>query len=72
MSGILKNVITSRNQQHPFHLLDPSPWPICMSLSLFGLVLSGIRWIQIEQVYFPCKYSYPFHWFVFTTILTLY
>jgi len=37
------NITTSRNQLHPFHIVDPSPWPFVTSLgaffTLFGLAL---------------------------------
>jgi hypothetical protein len=41
----MKNLQISlkRYQNHPFHIVDPSPWPLLSSLSafimLFGLVL---------------------------------
>lgn len=39
-----KSYSTVSRAAHPFHLVDPSPWPLCMSMSLFvlalGLVLS--------------------------------
>lgn len=37
------NITTSRNQLHPFHIVDPSPWPLLTSLgaffTLFGFAL---------------------------------
>ena len=35
------NLITDREKKHPFHLVDPSPWPFETSLSTF-LMLTGI------------------------------
>jgi cytochrome c oxidase subunit 3 len=35
-----------KNEQHPFHLVSPSPWPIMTSLSLFSLVLSFIMYFH--------------------------
>jgi len=34
------NLITDRDQKHPFHLVDPSPWPFVTSFSVF-LMLTG-------------------------------
>jgi len=37
------NITTNRNQLHPFHIVDPSPWPLLTSLgaffTLFGFAL---------------------------------
>jgi len=30
------------NPQHEYHLVDPSPWPVLTSISLFYLTLSGV------------------------------
>ena len=30
-----KAKIPINNQQHPFHLVKASPWPICVAFSLF-------------------------------------
>jgi len=37
-------IIISR-QTHPYHLVDISPWPILMSLSILSLAISIISWI---------------------------
>lgn len=37
----MTNSIRSNFQDHPFHLVSPSPWPVNTSLSLFSLTLSG-------------------------------
>lgn len=36
----MTNLIRSRFQDHPFHLVSPSPWPLYTSISLFNLTLS--------------------------------
>jgi len=38
----LKNLNITSCEQHPFHLVDPSPWPIMVSLSIFLLTLSTV------------------------------
>ncbi len=36
----MTNLIRSNFQDHPFHLVSPSPWPLYTSISLFSLTLS--------------------------------
>ena len=36
----------SQFQAHPYHLVDPSPWPISMSFSLLVLMLSAVMYLQ--------------------------
>lgn len=38
---ILTNIIRSNFQDHPFHLVSPSPWPLYTSVSLFCLTVNG-------------------------------
>jgi cytochrome c oxidase subunit 3 len=42
----LKNLNKVQNEQHPFHLVDPSPWPLMTSLSLLSLTLSFILYFH--------------------------
>jgi hypothetical protein len=42
----LKNYNISKNEQHPFHLVEASPWPIITSASLFYMVIAIIAWFQ--------------------------
>lgn len=37
----MTQVVRSNFQDHPFHLVSPSPWPMYTSISLFTLTLSG-------------------------------
>jgi len=34
------------NEQHPFHLVDISPWPLMTSISLFSLALSFVMYFH--------------------------
>lgn len=34
------NIIRSNFQDHPFHLVSPSPWPLYTSVSLLNLTVS--------------------------------
>jgi len=36
----LTNLVRSNFQDHPFHLVSPSPWPLYTSIALFSLTLS--------------------------------
>lgn len=33
-------------QRHPFHLVDPSPWPIAASLTLFSVTVGAVMYMQ--------------------------
>ena len=34
--------------KHPYHLVDVSPWPLLLSLSVLGGAISFINWISGE------------------------
>lgn len=42
----LKNLNKVENEQHPFHLVEPSPWPLMTAMSLLSLVLSFILYFH--------------------------
>ena len=33
-------------QQHPYHLVDPSPWPLVTSICAFGLTTGGVMYMH--------------------------
>lgn len=37
------------SQRHPFHLVDPSPWPFVASLSAFSCAIGGVLYIHAYQ-----------------------
>ncbi len=38
---------------HPFHLVDPSPWPFVASISVLTLAIGGVLWMhQIDKIVF--------------------
>lgn len=41
-----KNLNIPENEAHPFHIVDPSPWPIVISNSLCALALSFIMYFH--------------------------
>lgn len=42
----MTNIIRSKFQGHPFHLVSPSPWPINVSFSLLNLTTSAVLTIH--------------------------
>jgi hypothetical protein len=36
-------------EQHPFHLVDPSPWPFFTSGAVFQLVTGFVIWFHCYQ-----------------------
>nr|YP_009937403.1 cytochrome c oxidase subunit III [Trigonopterus singkawangensis]QNT26913.1 cytochrome c oxidase subunit 3 [Trigonopterus singkawangensis] len=36
-------------KNHPYHLVDPSPWPILASLNVFSLMMGMIKWFHSEM-----------------------
>jgi cytochrome c oxidase subunit 3 len=42
----LKNFNKQSNEQHPFHLVNPSPWPFMLALSLLNLALSFLLYFH--------------------------
>nr|ADP01814.1 cytochrome oxidase subunit III [Solenopsis invicta] len=53
-------------QNHPFHLVSPSPWPLIISLSLFNNLICTISWFH-KMNYFtlltiPCTLLCMYQW----------
>ena len=66
----LKNYNIQKNEQHPFHMVDSSPWPLMTSFSLLGLALSFVSYFHYFQngsfhfiVSFCILCFYLFRWF---------
>jgi cytochrome c oxidase subunit 3 len=34
------------NKKHPFHLVDPSPWPFVTSMTLLVLCIGGVLYMH--------------------------
>lgn len=49
---MLLNKIKKCLQLHPFHLVDPSPWPFYASLSIFGCTIGGTMYIHSYKTNF--------------------
>ena len=42
----MNNVTLSKHQFHPYHLVDPSPWPLITSFALLTLTLSRVMYFN--------------------------
>lgn len=53
-------------QNHPFHLVTPSPWPFIISLRIFNNLLITVRWFHSLNYYLlptlPCTLLCAFQW----------
>lgn len=65
---MLKNYNIKTNEQHPFHLVRPSPWPLTVSASLLWVVLGFVKYLHNIGY---CGLFY-FHWGLFLLIFSLY
>jgi cytochrome c oxidase subunit 3 len=45
----MTNQIRSEFQDHPFHLVSPSPWPFYTSISLLNLTVNGALSMHMFQ-----------------------
>ena len=43
---MVKNTNLALIQKHPFHLVDPSPWPLLTALSTFGITSGGVLYMH--------------------------
>lgn len=56
------------NQQHPFHLVKPSPWPILIAFSLCINLIALVSWLHAFIKHTDCVFFYliiPFSFFFF-------
>jgi cytochrome c oxidase subunit 3 len=67
---LLKNYNIKKYEQHPFHMVDISPWPIMTSISLLSLVLGFISYFHYFNngsyhfiISFLIVCFYLFRWF---------
>lgn len=64
----MQNTNSKYIQKHPFHLVDPSPWPLITSFNLLGLVLGGVLFMNRYHGGYECL---VFHLFFVTLSLIL-
>lgn len=59
----MKNLVRSNFQDHPFHLVSPSPWPLYTSISLFTLTVNAALSMHLFNN------SYIFFFIALTTVV---
>jgi hypothetical protein len=45
----MKELLINKNfndQRHPFHLVDPSPWPLLGAFGAFGMTFGGVMYMH--------------------------
>ena len=47
---LLKNLNMAKHEQHPFHLVSPSPWPLVLSFALFAFVIHLVCWFYVSKL----------------------
>jgi cytochrome c oxidase subunit 3 len=40
------NIIRNQFQAFPFHLVDPSPWPILLAFSVFSMAIGAVMYFH--------------------------
>ena len=46
MSITLQNINRNKFQKHPFHLVDPSLWPLLVSFSLLTMAIGAVMYMH--------------------------
>ena len=48
--GVEKNLsIVLQQQQHPFHIVDPSPWPLVIVIFALGLTTGTVMYMHSNR-----------------------
>lgn len=58
----INNILSKQEHYSPYHLVEPSPWPIYTTFSLFGLLFN-----LVMSMNFICQW----HWIILINIITL-
>nr|ARH53979.1 cytochrome c oxidase subunit 3 [Pantoxystus rubricollis] len=40
----------NQHKNHPFHMVDYSPWPLLASMSVFSLLMGVIKWFHLNEM----------------------
>jgi heme/copper-type cytochrome/quinol oxidase subunit 3 len=71
---IIKNSKNKQAEQHPFHLVNPSPWPVFVGLFLLSSLFLCVMSLHPEIHVYPCAYSKYFYicsmGFFFVTVVS--
>lgn len=57
-------------EEHPFHLVDPSPWPFLLSMNVLTLIVNGVAYMHNDRILDPYAF-YKFLFFLCTTLIVL-
>jgi len=59
----LKNNPKVFAEQHPYHLVNPSPWPIYTSITLLNSIIYLIGCLH-EEIFLGCPFIYAIHFYL--------
>lgn len=59
----MTTIYLKRNQKHPFHIVDPSPWPLVAAFGAFTMLAGFVMYMHF--------YSNGFFMFIFGLIILL-
>ena len=54
---ILLSKVSKTLQRHPFHLVDPSPWPFIAAFSAFSCAVGGVLYMHAYNYGFLVLFS---------------
>ena len=64
----LKNYNNNKHEQHPFHIVDPSPWPIILALAIFNNCLVFVMYFNFFKFsFFQISWNLIFVGYVLTS-----
>jgi heme/copper-type cytochrome/quinol oxidase subunit 3 len=56
--GVINNNNNKQAEQHPFHLVNPSPWPFFIGLFLLLSLFLCVMFLHQDEIHtYPCAYS---------------
>jgi len=64
---ILKNYNNPKHERHPFHIVDPSPWPFLLSFFIFNNCLGFVMYFNFFKISFlqiACNFFF-FSWILY-------
>jgi len=59
----MSNLTRSNFQAHPFHLVSPSPWPVCTSVNILSLTTTGVLTMH------GFSFAYIFFYMALTSVI---
>jgi cytochrome c oxidase subunit 3 len=49
-------------QRHPFHIVSPSPWPFCVSLTLYCILFDLVNYLhESQEDHYECAHDLILH-----------